>query len=60
MPSALADGQKALANSRAVAWELMGMVVQDNFNLKGKNRKLSVKNRLDVLETTAALQHQGR
>jgi len=58
IPFAPADGQKALANSQAVAWELMGMVVHDNFNFKDENHKLSVKNRSHPLKTTAALQHQ--
>jgi len=36
----IADGQQALANSQAAARDLMGVVVQDNFNLKDENRKL--------------------
>ena len=59
MPAALnavlhtiADGQHALANSQSASRELMGVVVQDNFNLKDENRKL--RDRMLELERSLA------
>lgn len=48
----IADGQQALANSQAAARDLMGVVVQDNFNLKDENRKL--RDRMLEMERTLA------
>ncbi len=48
----IADGQHALANSQAASRELMGVVVQDNFNLKDENRKL--RDRMLELERSLA------
>jgi len=48
----IADGQQALANSQAASRELMGVVVQDNFNLKDENRKL--RDRMLELERSLA------
>ncbi len=48
----IADGQQALANSQAASRDLMGVVVQDNFNLKDENRKL--RDRMLELERTLA------
>jgi len=52
----IADGQQALANSQAAARDLMGVVVQDNFNLKDENRKL----RERMLELERALAEYQR
>lgn len=50
--SALATSQQAVLNNQASMREIVGVVVQDNFNLKGENRKL--RERMLELERTLA------
>ncbi len=50
--SALADGQQAVLNNQASMREIIGVVVQDNFNLKDENRKL--RERMLEMERTQA------
>lgn len=38
--SAIANGQQTVLNSQSTVREIVGVVVQDNFNLKEENRKL--------------------
>ena len=54
--TALADGQQAVLNSQASMREIVGVVVQDNFNLKDENRKL----RERMLEMERALAEYQR
>jgi DNA-binding transcriptional MerR regulator len=55
--SALADGQQAVLNNQASMREIIGVVVQDNFNLKGENRKLRER-MLDMERTLAEYQRR--
>ncbi len=48
----MADTQQAILNSQTSIRELLGVVVQDNFNLKEENRKL--RDRMLELERTLA------
>jgi DNA-binding transcriptional MerR regulator len=48
----LSDTQQAILNSQGALRELMGVVVQDNFNLKEENRKL--RERMLEIERTLA------
>jgi regulator of replication initiation timing len=50
--NALASGQQAVLNNQTSMREIVGVVVQDNFNLKGENRKL--RERMLELERTLA------
>jgi DNA-binding transcriptional MerR regulator len=54
--AALADGQQAVLNNQASMREIVGVVVQDNFNLKDENRKL----RERMLEMERALAEYQR
>ena len=38
--SAIANSQQSVLNSQSTVREVVGVVVQDNFNLKEENRKL--------------------
>jgi DNA-binding transcriptional MerR regulator len=49
---ALSDGQKSILNSQAANRELMGVLIQDNFNLKEENNRL--RERILEVERTAA------
>jgi len=49
---ALADNQRAILSNQATVREIVGVVVQDNFNLKEENRKL--RDRMLELERTIA------
>lgn len=48
----LSDGQKSILNSQAANRELMGVLIQDNFNLKEENNRL--RERILEVERTAA------
>lgn len=50
--SAIANSQQTVLNSQSTVRELIGVVVQDNFNLKEENRKL--RERMLELERTLA------
>lgn len=52
----LAGGQRAILNNQATMREMVGVVVQDNFNLKDENRKL----RERILELERALAEYQR
>ena len=54
--SAIASGQQAVLNSQSTVRELVGTLVQDNFNLKIENRKL----RERMLEMERALAEYQR
>ncbi|NJN82682.1 MAG: MerR family transcriptional regulator [Caldilineaceae bacterium] len=54
--STIANGQKAILNSQNTIREMIGAVVQDNFNLKDENRKL----RERMLEMERALAEYQR
>jgi DNA-binding transcriptional MerR regulator len=54
--STLADSQQTILNSQAAVREIVGVVVQDNFNLKDENRKL----RERMLELERALAEYQR
>ena len=49
---ALADNQRAILSNQSTVREIVGVVVQDNFNLKEENRKL--RDRMLELERTIA------
>jgi DNA-binding transcriptional MerR regulator len=49
---ALSDGQKSILNSQAANRELMGVLIQDNFNLKEENNRL--RERILEVERSAA------
>jgi DNA-binding transcriptional MerR regulator len=50
--SAIANGQQTVLNSQSTVREIVGVVVQDNFNLKEENRKL--RDRMLELERSLA------
>ncbi|MFO7632774.1 MAG: MerR family transcriptional regulator [Caldilinea sp.] len=54
--SAIANGQQTVLNSQSTVREIVGVVVQDNFNLKEENRKL----RERMLELERALAEYQR
>ncbi len=54
--AALSESQKSVLNSQATNRELMGVVIQDNFNLKEENNQLRA--RILELERTMARAHQ--
>lgn len=53
---ALSDGQKSILNSQAANRELMGVLIQDNFNLKEENNRL--RERILEVERNAAQTRQ--
>lgn len=53
---ALSDGQKSILNSQAANRELMGVLIQDNFNLKEENNRL--RERILEVERSAAQTRQ--
>jgi DNA-binding transcriptional MerR regulator len=52
----LSDGQKSILNSQAANREIMGVLIQDNFNLKEENNNL--RERILEVERNAARIHQ--
>lgn len=51
----LSDGQKSILNSQAANREIMGVLIQDNFNLKEENTRL--RERILEVERSAAQVH---
>jgi DNA-binding transcriptional MerR regulator len=54
---ALSEGQKSILNSQAANRELMGVLIQDNFNLKEENNRLRERI-LELERNTAQTRHE--
>jgi len=55
---ALSDSQKSVLNSQAANRELMGVLIQDNFNLKEENNRLRERI-LEIERNTAEIERQA-
>lgn len=55
--TALSEGQKSILNSQAATRELMGVLIQDNFNLKEENNRLRERI-LELERNTAQTRHE--
>lgn len=53
----LSEGQKSILNSQAATRELMGVLIQDNFNLKEENNRLRERI-LELERSTAQTRHE--